>query len=66
MNLLNKALYHWHVMKQVHYESLVADCLSPSLRSKLNIKANYHREIAQLYTKQGDGSCVSLNTSKTQ
>ncbi|WP_428909684.1 hypothetical protein [Niallia sp. Krafla_26] len=48
--MLDKALYIWHSMKSRHYEELVNDCLSESLRSKLIIKANYHRELATVYS----------------
>ena len=49
MNLINKMLYTYHLLKSRNYEDLVYDCLNPSLRNKLMIKANYHREIAMLY-----------------
>ncbi len=51
MNLINKMMYTWHLMKSRHYEALVNDCLSTSLRNMLIIKAIYHREIAMEYTE---------------
>ena len=49
MNIMNKFLYYWHKHKAGHYESLVKDCLCPSLREKLAIKANYHQRLALAY-----------------
>ena len=50
MNLINKMLFTWHLMKSRHYEALVNDCLSTSLQNKLMIKAIYHRKLATQYT----------------
>ena len=50
MNIINKFLYYWHIFKAGHFESLVKDCLSPSLRKRLIIKADYHRELALEYS----------------
>ena len=50
MNVINKMKYIWHLMNQRHYEALVNDCLSTSLRNKLIIKATYHRKLAEQYT----------------
>ncbi|WP_394238372.1 hypothetical protein [Niallia oryzisoli] len=49
MNMMDKLLYNWHLMKSRHYQALVNDCVSTSLRNRLLIKASYHRELAQQY-----------------
>jgi hypothetical protein len=51
MNLIDKTLYTWHLMKSRHYEALVNDCLSTSLQERLRIKATYHRELSMQYTE---------------
>ena len=35
MNLIDKTLYTWHLMKSRHYEALINDCLSTSLKKSL-------------------------------
>lgn len=49
MNMIDKWLFNWHLMKSRYYQALVNDCLCTSLRNKLLIKASYHRELAQQY-----------------
>lgn len=50
MNVINKTMYTWHLFQYRSYENLVNDCLSHTLRSKLMIKATYHRELAKHYS----------------
>lgn len=49
MKAINKIMFTLHLLKQRYYEALLNDCLCPSLRSKLIIKATYHRKLAQEY-----------------
>lgn len=52
MKVYYKVMREWHHFQQRHYEILVRDCLLPSMRKELGIKAVYHKEMAQIYRER--------------
>lgn len=64
MKVYYKVMREWHYFQQCHYEILIRDCLLPSMRKQLGIKAVYHKEMTQIYKERL--LCTQVSTFEQQ